>query len=100
MEPDRGVADYARRDTLLGLLVEQEIPLGMTRQQLARLDRHIAGLRVLIDKQVELTEKLELNGRLTERSVSVLATLKDIMAIYQSHRAKGRRGGLAGVPSC
>lgn len=80
--------EHAVRDALCDLLVQQETLLGATRKQLARIDRRISGLRILICKQVRLIETQKTSGRPTDRSVTVLATLNDIMATYQLHRLK------------
>jgi hypothetical protein len=55
-----------------------------TRQQLDRIDRHMAALRQLIYKQLELVEK----GRNAERALDLLATMNDLMAKYQTLRRR------------
>ena len=55
----------------------------LTRQQLDRIDGHMAELKELTYKQVELVEKGNLKGQITERAVKLLALLNDLMANYQ-----------------
>jgi hypothetical protein len=51
-----------------------------TRQQLDRIDRHMAALRQRIYRQLELVEKEKSKGRNAERALKLLETLNDLMA--------------------
>jgi hypothetical protein len=84
-ELENGV-DGPTRATLLQLLVEEENHLGHTREQLSKLDRHIARLSEIMARHVELMDKLQSIGRPLERAPVVLATLNDLMAAYLTHR--------------
>ncbi len=81
-------ADGARRVTLLRLLVEELNHLGLTREQLGRLDHHIARLSKMMAHQVELIGHLRLCGEPVERPELVLATLNDVMAMYLAQRQR------------
>jgi hypothetical protein len=82
---DNGTAQFARSALLL---LQEEQNLAVTCQQLDRIDRHIAGVRELISKQVGLVEKDELRGRNAERSQNLLITLNNLLATYQIHRRR------------
>jgi len=71
---------------MLRLLVEEENKLDRTREQLARLERHISRLAEIIAKQVELIDRLRSLGQPVARPEMVLATLNDLMATYIAHR--------------
>ncbi len=86
-ELENGVDGQARA-TMLKLLVEEENHLGLTREQLARLDHHIARLSEIMARHVDLMDKLRSIGRPLERAPMVLATLNDLMAIYLVHRQR------------
>ena len=60
----------------------------LTRQQLDTIDRHIAELRQLIYRQVQLVEKDKLESHDAERVQNLLATLNDLMSDYQILRRK------------
>lgn len=81
-------ADEQRRAMLVGLLVEEENHLGLTREQLSRLDRHIERLSEIMARQVELIDNLNSLNAPTERAQIMLATLNDLMAAYIAHRQK------------
>ena len=79
-------AEEVTRSVLLKLLLAEEKMLGLTEQQLRRIDRHIAKLRQLISGQTRRIERLASFGIDTEGHRLVLATLNDLMATYQIHR--------------
>jgi hypothetical protein len=90
-----GVED-ATRNTLLKLWLVEEDMLGLTREQLTRIERHIEKLRHLIAKQ---SESLVPKRADSQSSSVLLATLNDLMATYQGHRQKiiaGLADGKAG----
>ncbi len=80
-EPD----EFTRSRLLKLLLLEAEKSL-VTRQQLDRIDCHMAELRELTYRQVELVEKGKLKGQLVERAAKLLALLNDLMTNYQTLR--------------
>ena len=84
-ELENGV-DEASRATILKLLVEEENHLGHTREQLAKLDRHISRLSEIMARHVDLMDKLQSNGQSSEQASMVLATYNDLMAVYIAHR--------------
>jgi hypothetical protein len=75
--------DEFTRSRLLKLLLYEAEKSRLTRQQLDRIDGHMAELKELTYKQVELVEKGNLKGQITERAVKLLALLNDLMANYQ-----------------
>ena len=79
-------ADGSTRATLLKLLVEEETHLGLTREQLSRLDHHIGRLRELTTRQVELIDGHKSRGQSTERAQLILETFNELMATYTAHR--------------
>jgi len=82
-EPD----EFTRSRLLKLLLLEAEKSL-VTRQQLDRIDCHMAELRELTYRQVELVEKGRLKGQLVERAAKLLALLNDLMTNYQTLRRR------------
>ena len=84
-ELENGVDEPARA-TMLKLLVEEENHLGHTREQLAKLDRHISRLSEIMARHVDLMDKLQSVGRPLERAPTVLATYNDLMASYLVYR--------------
>jgi hypothetical protein len=60
----------------------------LTSQQLDRIDGHMAELRELTYRQVELVEKGNLKGQIVERAAKLLALLNDLMANYQTLRQR------------
>jgi hypothetical protein len=82
---ERGV-DPPTRATVFKLLVEQLELLGLSDQQLGKINRHIERLGHLITKHVELIEELRLDGHDLERPVMLLSALNELMSIYQKHR--------------
>lgn len=60
----------------------------VTRQRLDTIDRHIAALRQLIYRQVELVEKSKLKSHDAERVQNLLATMKELMVNYQTLRRR------------
>jgi reverse gyrase len=80
--------DEQTRSTLLKRLLHEAEKSCLTRRQLDRIDRHMADLRQLTYRQVELVEKDKLNGHNAERALKLLATLNDLMANYQTLRRR------------
>ena len=76
--------DELRRTTLLKLLLHEAEKSCVTRQQLSRIDRHMAAVRQLIYRQIKLVEK----GHNAERALKLLETMNDLMANYQSLRGR------------
>jgi PAS domain S-box-containing protein len=79
-------ADGSTRASLLKLLVEEETRLGLTREQLNKLERHISRLSELTARQVELIDGLQSRGQPAERAQMVLETFNDLMATYTAHQ--------------
>ena len=89
-------AEGVTRATLLKPWLRDERILGLTRDQLTRIDRHIAKLRALIAKQSDSLAPKRANS---QPSSVLLATFNDLMATYQVHRQKiiaGLADGKAG----
>jgi hypothetical protein len=86
-ELENGLNEPARA-TMLRLLVEEENHLGLTHEQLAKLDGHISRLSEIMARHVELTDKLQSNGQTSDRASMVLATYNDLMAAYIGHRQR------------
>ena len=66
-------------------------PDEFTRSRLLKLllhECHMAELRELTYRQVELVEKGNLKGQMVERAVKLLALLNDLMANYQTLRRR------------
>ena len=80
--------DEFTRSRLLKLLLLEAEKSRLTSQQLDRIDCHIADLRELTHRQVELVEKGNFKGQIVERAVKLLATLNDLMANYQTLRRR------------
>jgi hypothetical protein len=80
---ESGVDEFTR-STLLKLLLHEAKKSCATRQQLDRIDRHMAALRQIIYRQVELVEK----GHNAERALRLLGTMNDLMANYQTLRRR------------
>ncbi len=76
--------DELTRSTLLKLLLHEAEKSCLTRQRLDRIDCHMAALRKLIYRQVELVEK----GHNAARTLKLLATMNDLMAKYQTLRRR------------
>ncbi len=87
-------AEPVTRATLLKLLVEQENMLGLTHEQLRRIDQQIDHLRQMIAIQVEIIEKMNRTAMDTRRADLVLTSMNDLMATYQVHRQKIAAGTL------
>jgi hypothetical protein len=79
-------AEEVTRSVLLKMLLDEEKMLGPTQEQLRRIDGHIAKLRQLISEQTTRIERLGFIGIDMGALRLVLATLNDLMAIYQIHR--------------
>jgi hypothetical protein len=84
----KGGVDAITRSTLLKLLLHEAETSCPTSQRLDAIDRHIAELRQLIYRQVELFEKGKLRIREAEQVQNHLATLNDLMANYQTLRRR------------
>jgi hypothetical protein len=80
--------DEFTRSSMLKLLLLEADKSRLTGRQLDRIDCHMAELRELTYRQVELVEKGNLKGQIVERAVKLLATLNDLMANYQRLRRK------------
>jgi len=81
-------AEEVTRSALLKLLLDEEEMLGLTQEQLRRIDRYIAKLRQLISEQTRRIERLAPLGIEMEARRLVLVTLNDLMATYQIHRQR------------
>ena len=79
-------AEPETRAALLKLLLDEEKELGRTREQLARIDRHIERLGRTIAQQEKLIGRVKFVGISSERALLMLSTLNDLMATYQLHR--------------
>ncbi len=82
-----GADAFTRLMLLKRLLNEAEKPC-LTCQQLDTRERHLAELRQLIYKQVQLVEKNKLKSYDAERVQDLLAMLNDLMADYQTLRRR------------
>jgi len=80
--------DEFTRSRLLQLLLYEAEQFCLTRQQLDTIDGHMAELRELTYRQVELVEKGNLKGQIIERAAKMLALLNDLMANYQTLRRR------------
>jgi uncharacterized membrane protein YccC len=80
--------DELTRSTLLKLLLHEAEKSALTRQRLDRIDRHMAALRQLIYKQLELVETDKSKSRNPEQPLKLLATMNDLMANYQTLRRR------------
>ena len=80
--------DEFTRSALLKLLLHEAEKSCLTGQQLDRIDHHMAELRELTYRQVELVEQGKLKGRIVEQALKLLATLNDLMANYQTLRRR------------
>ena len=86
LNPLEGGVDELTRSTLLKLLLHEAEKSCPTRQELDRIDGHMAALRPLIYRQVELVEKSK--GHSAERALKLLETMNDLMAKYQTLRRR------------
>ena len=84
---ERG-AEELTRSVLIQLFLDEEKMLGLTVEQLRRIDRHITKLRQLIAEQTKRIERLASFGIDTKARRLVLATLNDVLAAYQVHRQR------------
>ena len=80
--------DELTRSTLLKLLLHEAEKSCLTRQRLDRIDRHMAALRQLIYKQLQLVEIDKSKGRNPEQALKLLVTLNDLMTNYQTLRRR------------
>ena len=83
-EPSESGVDALTRSTLLKLLLHEAEKSCLTRQRLDRIDRHMATLRQLMYRQLELVETNRSKGHSAEQALKLLATLNDLMAKYQT----------------
>ena len=82
--------DEFTRISLIELLLHEAEKSRLTHQQLGRIDCHMAQLRELAYRQVELVEKGKLKGQITERPVKLLALLNNLMSNYQTLRRRNK----------
>jgi hypothetical protein len=80
--------DELRRSRVLKLLLLEAEKALLTRQQLDGIDGHMAELRELTYRQVELVEMGKLKGPIVERAAKLLALLNDLMTNYQALRRR------------
>jgi hypothetical protein len=80
LNPLESGVDDLTRTTLLKLLLFEAEKSCASRQQLDRIDRHMAVLRQLIYRQLELVEKSK--GHNAEGALKLLETMNDLMANY------------------
>src|SRR5271157_5674736 len=80
--------DEFTRSRLLKLLLYEAEKSRLTRQQLDRIDCHMAELRELTYRQVELVENGKLKGQFIGRAAKLLALLSDLMSNYQTFRRR------------
>ena len=88
LNPLEGGVDELTRTTLLKLLLHEAEKSCLSRQRLDRIDRHMAALRQLIYRQLELVETDRSKGHSAEQAFKLLATLNDLMANYQTLRLR------------
>src|SRR5262249_38052582 len=87
LNPLEGGVDELTRTTLLKLLLHEAEKSCLTRQRLDSIDRHMASVRQIIYRQLELVETDRSKGHSVEQALKLLATLNDLMAKYQTlHR--------------
>jgi hypothetical protein len=86
--PSESGADASTRSMLLKLLLHEAEKSCLSRRQLDTIDRHMAELRQLIYRQVELVEKGKLKSHSVERVQNLLAMSNDLMANYQILRRR------------
>jgi hypothetical protein len=82
-----GADAFTRSMLLKRLLNEAEKPC-LTRQQLDTRERHLAELRWLIYRELQLVEKDKLKIHDAKRVQDLLAMLNDLMADYQTLRRR------------
>jgi hypothetical protein len=80
--------DEFTRSALLKLLLHEAGKSCGARQQLDRIDRHMAELRESTYRQVELVEKDKSKGHNAARTLKLLAMMNDLMANYQRLRRR------------
>ncbi len=80
--------DESTCSTLLKLLLHEAEKSCLSPQRLDRIDCHMAALRKLIYRQVELIEKDKLKSHNAARTLKLLATMNDLMANYQTLRRR------------
>jgi septal ring factor EnvC (AmiA/AmiB activator) len=81
-------AEELTRSVLIKQFLDEEKMLGLTQEQLRRINRHTTKLRQLISEQTKRVERLASFGIDTEARRLVLATLNDLLAAYQVHRQR------------
>src|SRR5436305_5000012 len=87
-EPSPSQQPYAFTGTTLLKLLREAEKFCLTRQQLDRVDCHMAELRRLAYRQVELVETGQLQGHSVARALKLLAMSNDLMAAYQTLRRR------------
>lgn len=80
--------DELTRFRLLELLLHEAEKSSLAHRQLVRIDHHLAEVRELTYRQVELVEKGSSKGQIVERAAKLLALLNDLMANYQTLRGR------------
>jgi DNA repair protein RadC len=80
--------DELTRSTLLKVLLHEAEKSCLTRQRSDRIDRHMAALRKLIYRQLELVETNKSKGQNAGQALKLLATMNDLMANYQTLRRR------------
>src|SRR5260370_26067125 len=88
LNPLESGVDELTRSTLLKLLLHEAEKSCLTRGQLDKIDRHMAALRQLIYRRLELVEKDKSKDHNAERALKLLATLNDLMTNYQTLRRR------------
>ena len=81
-DPLDASVDELTRSALIKLLLHEAEKSSPTCEELDRIDRHMAALRQLIYRQVELVEKSKDHS--AEQALKLLATMNDLMAKYQT----------------
>ena len=81
-------AEGPRRSVLLKLLVAEEDKLGLTREQLAEVDRQIARIKGIVAQQIEAVAMLKANGHPMERAERTLSNLITLLATHKAYRQK------------
>jgi hypothetical protein len=80
--------DEQTRSTLLKLLLHEAEKSCLTRKRLDGIDRHMAALRQLMYRQLELVETDRSKGHSAEQALRLLVTLNNLMANYQTLRLR------------
>jgi hypothetical protein len=78
--------DGQRHAILLKLLVEAENILGHSREQLNDVERQIASIKSIINKQLDTIAMLKTNGHPVEHAERVLAHATDFLSVHETQR--------------